>query len=193
MFVVPAISDSLPKFFLVLACHLTRFFSIPLSTRFLEPGDLTPDVPLGVAGEMQDFCCEPVGGEIESSVDIKIGLECCEFARFRDARDDLEKQRHAVGLGLAVPAHVPALDHARVVLVHGDFCPVLLPEVSGVVSMVGIAVGQNDKLQVSGLAPRAGKFFFEFGALAFKPGVDQDATAFGFDQVAIHTPQIDRF
>jgi hypothetical protein len=53
---------------------------------------------------------------------------------------------------MPIPEHVPTLQHARVVTVHGYFCAKPGAEIGGVAGVVKISVRQDDEWKAHGLA-----------------------------------------
>ena len=69
---------------------------------------------------------------------------------------------------------------------HGYLRTELLAQKSAIAGMIKIPMGENDELEIAGLAARAFEFFLEAGALIRTPRVDQDKAGIGLDEVAVY-------
>jgi len=68
---------------------------------------------------------------------------------------------------------------------HGDLYPEFFAEVGCIATVVKIAMGKDDQLEVPWMAACVIEFFFDLSAPVGPACVDEDETSIGFDKVAI--------
>ena len=139
----------------------TRPAHIPnqVAANQVAAGGQDADGTLGVPGQMQDFSRASILGEILTILEIDIRFEWFEHAWPGGEKSyEPEEEGNFIGFGFSVPAHVAALDHARIAGVQGDFRAVLFAEISAIAGVVRISMRQDDELKIARLAARLLKF-----------------------------------